>query len=151
VAIAMARSADAIVATLGTLAAGAVCVPIDLSELGPERTAATGRLAAIVGDARPGVVIVDETTKAAIPDARRVRVFGEVMTSDDPGDGALPADPIADAPALLVYESTSRGVLRRVAIAHRALVRPVHPSIRLQPSDRVAHVSHAFSGRSRFE
>ncbi|MCV7308133.1 non-ribosomal peptide synthetase [Mycobacteroides immunogenum] len=110
VALMLPRSADAIVAILAILKAGAAYLPIDPA-------LPVERIAFMVADAAPAAVI----TTAALADR-----FGEFdVLLIDPGDPAIGAH-LADAPpaphpadlAYLIYTSGTTGVPKGVAIQH---------------------------------
>ncbi|HEX7597447.1 MAG TPA: amino acid adenylation domain-containing protein, partial [Polyangia bacterium] len=116
VAICLPRSLDMAVAVLGTLKAGGAYLPLD-----PEYP--TDRLAFMLADARPVVVLAHSDTVARLPD-----VAGPLVRVDA-GDGLVGereqapdrgSDP--DHLAYIIYTSGSTGRPKGVAMVHRALL-----------------------------
>lgn len=139
VAVSAARSADAVVALLGVLAAGGVYAPVDFS--GPvERTRGT------LAQLDPVVVIADaDTAPAALATGLRVVELGEAIELDETTDGHDPATEFAppdptlhpDNLAYVLFTSGSTGNPKGVAMTHRGLSR----LIRWQVSDGPAALS----------
>ncbi|MGV0714048.1 amino acid adenylation domain-containing protein [Mycolicibacterium sp. XJ662] len=109
------RCAEAVVATLAVVKAGAAYVPID-----PSVPAA--RIAFVLGDAAPVAVI----TTAVLAD----RVEGDgisVIDIADPGVGDQPVtalpEPDADQVAYVIYTSGTTGTPKGVAVPHRNVAR----------------------------
>ncbi|MEU4445217.1 non-ribosomal peptide synthase/polyketide synthase [Actinosynnema sp. NPDC050801] len=106
VALALPRSADAVVAMLAVFKAGAVYLPLDLA-LPPER------VAFLMGDAAPAVVLTE------LPD---VAHHGGGDLTD--AERTTPLRP--DNPAYLIYTSGSTGRPKGVLVEHRNLVNLLH-------------------------
>ncbi|WP_158883359.1 polyketide synthase [Rhodanobacter sp. L36] len=115
VALLMDRSADAIVAVLGILKAGAGYLPLD-------STYPAERLAFAIGDARATVVIA--SAGVAVPSG-----ISASWTSLDALEQHAPAGVSAsldgDALAYVMYTSGSTGTPKGVEIAHRSIIRLV--------------------------
>jgi amino acid adenylation domain-containing protein len=116
VGICLERSPDLVVALLAVLKAGAAYVPLD-----PAYPPA--RLAQIVGDARPVVVLTTRTAEARLPEgaAAVLRLDAEAASI-----GRHPDTPAAPAPSLddlayVIYTSGSTGRPKGVQVRHRGL------------------------------
>ncbi|MER6197105.1 amino acid adenylation domain-containing protein [Streptomyces sp. NPDC001586] len=118
VALALPRSADLVVALLGVLKSGAAVLPLDPRHPGD-------RLARVLADARPLLVLTDPDTAAAAADlAVPTAHLGELES----GDGAcVPAAPVRrpDALAHLSYACGSSGGPTGVETTHRNLAERV--------------------------
>uniref|UniRef100_UPI00131CD9D3 amino acid adenylation domain-containing protein n=1 Tax=Streptomyces sp. NRRL WC-3742 TaxID=1463934 RepID=UPI00131CD9D3 len=121
VALALPRSVELVVAVLAVLKAGAAYLPLD-----PEYPA--NRLAHMVTDARPTLVLTTTATEAKLPDGHTA----PVLRLDDPEALAALArqpahDPAVglrpDHPAYVIYTSGSTGVPKGVVNTHRNVVR----------------------------
>ncbi|WP_172457487.1 non-ribosomal peptide synthetase [Pseudonocardia sp. N23] len=104
VAVLLPRSADLVVALLAVHAAGAAYVPID-----PGYPAE--RIAFVLDDARPAVVITDGAAPADLP----------VVRPDERSAAPLRDAAGPDNTAYLIYTSGSTGTPKGVAVAHRAV------------------------------
>ena len=118
VAVGVSRSADLVVALLAVLKAGGGYLPVDVSY-------PAERLAFMMSDADPLVVVADSATAAAeLPVGGKV-----VVTLDDPDLAGFSDAPISDADRLrpllsgdvayVIYTSGSTGVPKGVVVAHR--------------------------------
>ncbi|MFH9241275.1 actinomycin synthase II AcmB, partial [Streptomyces anulatus] len=121
VALALPRSVDLVVAVLAVLKAGAAYLPLD-----PEYPA--NRLAHMVTDAQPTLILTTTETEAKLPD----RHTAPVLRLDDPETlAALAGQPAhspavglrPDHPAYVIYTSGSTGVPKGVVNTHRNVVR----------------------------
>ncbi|MEU3624242.1 hypothetical protein BS329_35270 [Amycolatopsis coloradensis] len=128
VGLCLARSADLVAALLAVHRVGAAFVPID-----PGHPVA--RIASVLADAEPVVVLTDEESAPRLPRGTR-----QVRTTDDaipfPGQSTVDAGGLA----YLMYTSGSTGTPKGVAISHGALANLVwtlaaHPG--LTPDDRL--------------
>ncbi|MFE5587409.1 amino acid adenylation domain-containing protein, partial [Kitasatospora sp. NPDC056531] len=120
VAVALPRSAELVVAILAVLKTGAAYVPVD-----PEYPAA--RIAYLLDDARPLLVVTDSRSGDRLPDGGPV---GRLVL-DDPKTAALMAGhPVVDPtvaidpchPAYVIYTSGSTGRPKGVAPTHGGLL-----------------------------
>src|SRR5690606_31849085 len=108
VGLALPRGATAITAILATLISGAAYLPLD-----PQWPAA--RLAGVIGQARPALVLANRDQPAA----------WEAPTLDPASLAGDPAAPVIaidlGRPAYVIYTSGSTGEPKGVVISHRAL------------------------------
>ncbi|WP_019813088.1 non-ribosomal peptide synthetase, partial [Saccharomonospora saliphila] len=119
VALALPRSADLVVAVLAVLKTGAAYVPLD-----PDHPAE--RLAHILTDARPRLLVTESAVAGALPGADELprleldrlaeRIAGAATT--DPGVAVPP-----DAAAYVIYTSGSTGTPKGVVVSHRNVAR----------------------------
>jgi amino acid adenylation domain-containing protein len=132
VAVLLERGAESIVALLAVLRAGAVWVPLDPDT--PDR-----RLALILEDAAPAMVIAETATRARLPAGEMPVLLADRPLSVGVADVAAPElDP--EAPAYLIYTSGSTGRPKGVAVSRRALAvhcRAVTEHYGLTADDRV--------------
>ncbi|MFD6157043.1 amino acid adenylation domain-containing protein [Nocardia sp. NPDC060256] len=138
VAVALPRSADLIVALLAVLQAGGGYLPIDPAY-------PSDRLAFILTDAAPVVVVTDSVTAKLLPDSAAPNLYlDRADTWDQSG-----TDPVvAVGPqnlAYVIYTSGSTGVPKGVGITHRNVASLVTSAWSTGPDDRVlVHSSVAF-------
>ncbi|GMA31339.1 hypothetical protein GCM10025875_13310 [Litorihabitans aurantiacus] len=129
VAVALPRTADAVVTVLAALRAGAVAVPLDVAH--PDE-----RLTTVLTDAAPTVLLVDDVARGerlarALEDAGasvpHLRTADGLVSGDSTEDAneteppALPALPALDDVAYLVHTSGTTGRPKGVQVPHRAL------------------------------
>ncbi|MGC0153206.1 amino acid adenylation domain-containing protein [Chromobacterium vaccinii] len=117
VALALPPDARALTALLATLWSGAQYLPLDPA-LPPLR------LAAILEDARPELIVVDDGVGAGWPtSATRLTLPAPLPPlADDDADAPLPGDAIhPEAPAYTLFTSGSTGRPKGVQVAHRSL------------------------------
>ncbi|WP_308117531.1 non-ribosomal peptide synthetase [Streptomyces anatolicus] len=129
VAVVLPRSADLVVALLAVLKAGAAYVPVD-----PEYPA--DRIAFMLGDAEPALVVADARTRAAVP--------GGVPVLDVAADRRSPATAPRDEdrtrpldaahPAYVIYTSGSTGRPKGVVVTHRSVAVYLEDARRRYPS-----------------
>ncbi|MEI5100552.1 AMP-binding protein [Streptomyces sp. PmtG] len=115
VAVVLPASADLMVVLLGVLRAGAAYLPID-----PDYPAE--RVALMLGDARPVLVLTAERTSAHLPRTCPHVTLDDLAAGPDPADGSdLVHSPHPDQLVYVIYTSGSSGVPKGVAVSHRAL------------------------------
>ena len=122
VGLAVPRSAEMVVGVLGVLKAGGAYVPLD-----PEYP--RERLAYMVGDARPALVLATEETAAALPagtsvlalDGEEARQALAGSSGENPVDGDRGGPLTAWSPAYVIYTSGSTGRPKGVVVEHGAL------------------------------
>lgn len=129
------RGADSIVALLAVLQAGAIWLPLDADSPDP-------RLALILQDAEPALVIADARTWRRLPvESVPVLLVEQVPALTEEAVALLPISAIdPDSAAYLIYTSGSTGQPKGVAVAHRALAThcaAVIEHYQLVPVDRV--------------
>ncbi|MFG3052749.1 amino acid adenylation domain-containing protein [Kitasatospora sp. NPDC048239] len=139
VALALPRSAEAVVALLAVLKAGAAYLPID-----PALPAERIRL--MLDDARPALLLTDRTTAPALPDTGVPRVdLAEAAAAAAALDGTdRTAPPRPGHPAYTLYTSGSTGRPKGVVVEHRALLNlllAMAERVPLGPADRLLAVT----------
>ncbi|WP_345303644.1 amino acid adenylation domain-containing protein [Lysobacter hankyongensis] len=115
VAVCLKRSTNSVVALLAVMRAGATYVPLD-------RDYPSDRLAYILEDAAPTLVMTDAASHPLLPQDARTWIVDEdrlagasgAMENDDPVDGSARA-------AYLIYTSGSTGRPKGVVVSHRQL------------------------------
>ncbi|MEV0248805.1 non-ribosomal peptide synthase/polyketide synthase [Nocardia sp. NPDC050712] len=138
VAVALPRSIELIVTLLGVLRAGAGYLPIDPGY-------PSDRLAYILADAAPVVVVTDSATAHVLPDQPTPpRIYLDAL-AEDPTDVVVPGVLRSQNLAYVIYTSGSTGVPKGVGITHQNVVNLVHQAWPIEPGDRVLmHSSVAF-------
>ena len=139
------RSADAIVAVLGTLAAGATYVPLDPSY-------PPSRLDYMIADA--GIRVVLGRRGASAPSQSFAGTIVEVGTAAAVNGTAAPcAAGDAAATAYVIYTSGSTGEPKGVCVAHRSVVRLVRNTnyVELGPKETVLACAPITFDASTFE
>ncbi|WP_051905992.1 MULTISPECIES: non-ribosomal peptide synthetase [Streptomyces] len=124
VAVALPRSVELIVTLLAVTKTGAAYLPLD-----PAYPAA--RLAYMVGDATPVLVVTDQDTAPALPDGAPALVLDEAATAGllaaqpaaDPADGDRTHPLTPEHPAYVIYTSGSTGRPKGVLVTHQNVVR----------------------------
>ncbi|HSF38968.1 MAG TPA: amino acid adenylation domain-containing protein [Thermoanaerobaculia bacterium] len=111
------RSVEMVVALLGVLKAGAAYVPLD-------PTYPQERLALMIEDARPAVVVAQPGTLAVLPDADlrvvEITADGASLSGESPRCPAVPVPP--GSLAYVMYTSGSTGRPKGVMVSHRNVV-----------------------------
>ncbi|MET7294794.1 amino acid adenylation domain-containing protein [Streptomyces griseoloalbus] len=143
VAVAVPRSAALTVALLAALKAGAAYLPV-------ETDYPAERIAYVLGDARPAVLVTTGDALRALPEGVKGTVRSLVVLDDLGTDWeltAVPADavralpgPLPDSPAYVIYTSGSTGRPKGVVVPHRGIVNRLlwmQDAYRLGPDDRV--------------
>ncbi|WP_051944337.1 non-ribosomal peptide synthetase [Streptacidiphilus rugosus] len=128
VAVAMPRSTDLIVAIMAVLKAGAVYLPIDIG-------LPTDRIAAILDDCRPLLVLTTDSVAAQLP-PEVPRLLFDPEPDEAPGDRQTAVHAPTDADraeplrpghlAYVIYTSGSTGRPKGVGVEHRALANVFH-------------------------
>jgi amino acid adenylation domain-containing protein len=108
------RSLDMVVCLLGILKAGGAYLPLDPSH--PRE-----RLAMILADARPEVVLTVNRLRAALPSTTAGTMALEAFASDG-ASGRVSAPVAADQLAYVIYTSGSTGRPKGVQVEHRQVV-----------------------------
>ncbi len=131
------RSLELVIGLLGILQSGAAYLPLDPSY--PRE-----RLAGMVADARPSVVVTVAALRNSLPEGSPAALFIGVDEDGPAGAGAaVPAvGAEADTLALVLYTSGSTGGPKGVALPHRGLVNRLlraQEAYGLGPGDVVLH------------
>ncbi|WP_053760714.1 non-ribosomal peptide synthetase [Streptomyces sp. AS58] len=121
IAVALPRSTDMVVTVLAVLKTGAAYVPVDPSY-------PTERIAYILADAAPAMVVTAGHTQSALPpgDAVQRVLLDEIELPDtdtDPTDADRPASTAPAQPAYVIYTSGSTGRPKGVVVPHQNVVR----------------------------
>ncbi|WP_026425984.1 non-ribosomal peptide synthetase [Actinokineospora inagensis] len=109
VALALPRSVDMVVAMLAVLRSGAAYLPLD-----PDYP--TDRLAYMIADAEPAILITTAALRAALPPVRDTIALADDLQGNAP---ELVSD--MDSPAYVIYTSGSTGRPKGVVIPHGAV------------------------------
>ncbi|MGW1767924.1 amino acid adenylation domain-containing protein [Streptomyces sp. NPDC002073] len=118
VAVSLPRSADLVVALLAVLKAGGAYLPVD-----PKYP--SHRLAAILEEARPALVLTDSATAPVLPEHTAPDVFLDTLDLSGGDDTAPAVVQHADRLAYVMYTSGSTGKPKGVAITHANVVNGV--------------------------
>ncbi|HEX2224878.1 MAG TPA: amino acid adenylation domain-containing protein, partial [Thermoanaerobaculia bacterium] len=127
------RKPELVAALLAVLKAGAAYVPLD-----PNYPQA--RIARILEDARPKVVLVEEELAAGLPELRDSRLLVILSEAKDLGGGNPPPPITGDHLAYLIYTSGSTGEPKGVAIRHRNAAAMVRWALTVFPPADLARV-----------
>ncbi|MGC4812301.1 amino acid adenylation domain-containing protein [Micromonospora sp. DT228] len=121
VALALPRTADTVVALLAITKTGAAYLPVD-----PAYPAA--RVAGMLADARPALLVTSGDLAARHPDHRAVRLDDPAVRADvdgrparRPGDADRSVALLPAHPAYVIYTSGSTGRPKGVVVAHRSV------------------------------
>lgn len=120
VALALARSTEAVVAIVAILKAGALYLPLDLNS-------PPARLLKIMHEAEPRLLITAvEPIEMPVPsNCRRLSIADLLSAKGAPPPGWKATTPAPDAPAYVMYTSGSTGTPKGVIVPHRAVARLV--------------------------
>ncbi|MGW7286416.1 amino acid adenylation domain-containing protein, partial [Streptomyces sp. NPDC054847] len=136
VAVAVPRSAGALVALLGVLQAGAAYLPVDVDH-------PADRIRYMLADSRARAVVVTEESWARLPEQDGIApVFLGRGAAGHDGEHALPADVHPDSAAYLMYTSGSTGRPKGVVVTHGAVVAQLSWTAErfgFGPGERVLH------------
>jgi amino acid adenylation domain-containing protein len=127
------RTADMVVALLAVLKAGGAYVPLD-----PHFPA--DRLAFMIADAKPSVVITEEPLRDALPaDAAPILcIDSDRAAIDAESDSDIAGDPDRQNLAYVIYTSGSTGRPKGVQVPHSAisnLIASMHRIVGIKPED----------------
>ncbi|MYW47205.1 amino acid adenylation domain-containing protein, partial [Streptomyces sp. SID161] len=146
VAVALPRSAELVVALLAVLKTGAAYLPLD-----PDHPA--GRIAYVLEDARPALLLTTLATDARIPggaaerlvlDSADMRELWAGHPDGDPWDAGVTAPPRAADAAYVIYTSGSTGRPKGVVVPHGALLNfleAMRQEVPLRPGERLLAVT----------
>ncbi|MEV6279729.1 amino acid adenylation domain-containing protein [Nocardia sp. NPDC051832] len=138
VAVALPRSADLIVALLAVVQAGGGYLPIDPAY-------PSERLAFILADAAPAVVLTDHDTAPALPQSATPHLYLDTLEDSAAAVAHRAGMVLPDALAYLIYTSGSTGVPKGVAVSHRNVLNLAAQAWSAGPGERVlVHSSVAF-------
>ncbi|MGW4488941.1 non-ribosomal peptide synthase/polyketide synthase [Amycolatopsis sp. NPDC004368] len=123
VALALPRSADVLLAILAVHKAGAAYLPLDPDYPGE-------RLAAMLADARPGLLVTVAEVRAALPAFADTLLLPELQDAERSEEDLTDADrwrPLRpENPAYVIYTSGSTGTPKGVVVPHAGLVNLFH-------------------------
>ncbi|WP_018680236.1 non-ribosomal peptide synthetase [Actinokineospora enzanensis] len=146
VAVALPRSAEHIAVLVAVLKAGGAYLPVD-HRYPPDR------VAFMLRDTRPAVLVTKSTTDAATQAARDTGT--PVMSPDQKPTGRAVErrEPLPDHPVYVIYTSGSTGVPKGVCVPHKAVVRLIHESgfVAIRPDDVVAQLCSVSFDVATFE
>ncbi|HEX2252618.1 MAG TPA: non-ribosomal peptide synthetase, partial [Thermoanaerobaculia bacterium] len=150
VAVAAERGPEAVVAMLAVLEAGAAYVPLDAGY-------PAERLAAMLADSRPALLLVQEGLAAALPSGLPVLALDATVLADAAdaadGEGLAPVPVDGDDLAYVCFTSGSTGRPKGVAVPHRGVVRLVADPeyVHLGPEETVLQVAPLAFDAATFE
>lgn len=142
VGLCLGRGTDLVVALLAVWRAGGGYLPLDPA-------LPVGRLATMLADATPPVLLTDPAGTPLISDATAAAGTAPVVLRVDQLDPDLPTDPPPvvghlDGLAYLLYTSGSTGAPKGVVVTHRAVINHLvgcHQAFGLTAADRVAAIT----------
>ncbi|MFF4422369.1 amino acid adenylation domain-containing protein [Streptomyces sp. NPDC001549] len=132
VAVALHRSTEMVVSLLAVLKSGAAYLPVDPS-------LPTDRIAYLLSDAEPVLLLADDEVAAALPAAADLPRLDPGAVHDGTA-GAVPQAPLPAHPAYVIYTSGSTGRPKAVVVEHSAIVNRLlwmQDRYRLGSDDRV--------------
>ncbi|WP_224362051.1 non-ribosomal peptide synthetase [Hyalangium versicolor] len=138
VGILLRRSPEMIAAWLATLKAGGIAVPLDPAS--PRE-----RLAWVIDDARPPVIVTDEQLRSRLPPSAQVITLNEGWDSLAGQPATAPEAPVSPSQlAYAIYTSGSTGQPKGVQVSHESLANMIawhQREYAVTPADRVSHVA----------
>ncbi|WP_314246828.1 non-ribosomal peptide synthetase [Streptomyces sp. DSM 40907] len=132
VAVALHRSTEMVVSLLAVLKSGAAYLPVDPS-------LPADRIAYLLSDAEPVLLLADDAVAAALPAAADLPRLDPGAVHDGTA-GAVPQAPLPAHPAYVIYTSGSTGRPKAVVVEHSAIVNRLlwmQDRYRLGADDRV--------------
>ena len=156
VALAVPRSIEMVAALLAVVKAGAAYLPIDPDYPGE-------RIAYMLDDAQPALLITTTTTATALPATALPLILidqhtphptpGEHATANNPTDTDRTTPLLPAHPAYVIYTSGSTGQPKGVSVPHTGVVRLVRDAdyVELGADDVVAQVASASFDAATFE
>lgn len=148
VAIALDRSAESVVAVLGTLLAGGAWVPLDPSY-------PTERLSYMLTDSGVDLIVAEAHTMDRLPAGRIRRIDpAEAAAESGPAPDPLPPAPTGRHLAYVIYTSGSTGHPKGALLSHAGLanlVRAQADAFGVRPGDRVLQFAPSSFDASVFE
>nr|WP_237330481.1 non-ribosomal peptide synthetase [Streptomyces sp. BA2] len=141
VAVVMERTPDLVAVLLGVWRAGAAYVPVEVSS--PRE-----RVAFVLADAAPAVVVCTSESRSVLPEDAlpRVLVADDPQLTEAPATAEFPPPVTAQDVAYVMYTSGSTGTPKGVAVPHGSVTSLVgERSWGVGPADAVLmHAPHAF-------
>ncbi|HEX3788439.1 MAG TPA: non-ribosomal peptide synthase/polyketide synthase [Pseudonocardiaceae bacterium] len=142
VALALPRSAELIVAMLGTMTAGAAYLPVD-------PTYPADRIAFMLTDARPTLLITTHELVDRLPDLDAVPTLfldDTIDLAEQPDSPPAGTGLTLDSPAYVIYTSGSTGTPKGVVVSHRGIASvgfALAERFELGPGDRLLQFASA--------
>ncbi|MFE1411267.1 amino acid adenylation domain-containing protein [Streptomyces sp. NPDC058746] len=133
VAVALHRSTEMVVSLLAVLKSGAAYLPVDPS-------LPADRIAYLLSDAEPVLLLADDAVAAALPAASDLPRLDPGAVRDGGATGAVRQVPLPAHPAYVIYTSGSTGRPKAVVVEHSAIVNRLlwmQDRYRLGADDRV--------------
>ena len=117
-------SAEWICSLLAVMRVGAVYLPLDLSTV-------LTRLAVIVSDCQPSMILVDDKTEQHVSELRAHNLKTINVSNIALGKFAVPISAAATGIAMILYTSGSSGVPKGIMLKHESLLNWIEPSAQL--------------------
>ncbi|MFF3620980.1 amino acid adenylation domain-containing protein [Streptomyces sp. NPDC002467] len=133
VAVALHRSTEMVVSLLAVLKSGAAYLPVDPS-------LPADRIAYLLSDAEPVLLLADDEVAAALPAAADLPRLDPGAVPDGSATGAVRQAPLPAHPSYVIYTSGSTGRPKAVVVEHSAIVNRLlwmQDRYRLGADDRV--------------